>query len=116
MAGVRPMNEESHLVTEHQLDRILAALWQVFLTELALAAAAGITFSVVGVLVGYVLGSDLKSFAPVAILAGAIVAALMAHGHWKTYRSELKMVAELRRRVRQGELVYANSFSLPKQA
>jgi hypothetical protein len=110
------MKEEGDLVTEGQLDRVHAALRQVFLMNLALAAAAGITFSAVVVLVGYAWDSDLESFAPIALLAGAIVAVLVAKGHWMTYGSELKMVAELRRRVRQGELVYANSFSLPKKA
>jgi hypothetical protein len=73
MANVRLMKEKSDPVTEHQLDRIQTVLRQMFLTNLALAAAAGITFSVAGVLIAYVFGSDLKSFAPVAIFAGVIV-------------------------------------------
>lgn len=95
------MKQEGHPVTEDQLDRVQTTLRQMFLTQLVLAAAAGIAFSVVGVVVGYVLGSDLNSFSPVAILGGVIVAAVMALGHLKTYRSELRRVSELRKRLRQ---------------
>jgi MFS superfamily sulfate permease-like transporter len=110
------MEEESDLVTEPQLDRVQAALRRILFMQLAVAAATGIAFAAVAILVGYVLGSDSTSFGPVAALAGVIVAALMAMNHWKTFRSELKKISELRRRVRLGESVYGTSLSLPKQA
>ena len=114
--GVRRMKQVGDPVTEDQLDRVQTTLWKMFLTKLAVAAAAGIAFSVVGILVGYILGSDLKSFSSVAILAGVIVAAVMALGHLKTYRSELRMVSELRKRLRKGELLSASSLSNAKHA
>ena len=110
------MKQVGDPVTEDQLDRVRTTLWKMFLTKLAVAAAAGIAFSVVGILVGYILGSDLKSFSSVAILAGVIVAAVMALGHLKTYRSELRMVSELRKRLRKGELLSASCLSNAKHA
>ena len=108
------MEEEGYLVTELQLDRVQALLWRMFWTRLAMAAAVGVAFAAVALLVGYLLGVDSASFGPIAALAGLIVAALMAMDCWKTLRSELKTISDLRRRVSLGELVYANSLSVPK--
>lgn len=110
------MEQEGDLVTESQLDRIQAFLRRTLLMKLAVAAATGVGFAAVALLVAYILGSELASFGPVAVLAGVIVAALMAIDHWKTFRAELKTISELRRRVILGESVYVSSLSAPKQA